>query len=188
MTLEQLSASTVKIQLSETEVSVFLQDAQNYDPNSPQMLRLMSFLLAKAELFCEIPFSKGQVSVEMLNADDGGMIVYFSAVAEKQNAPFTQCKTTSLTGMFGSYTDLVDYCRQILHRKIKLSGSILYQIGSDYLLLMQFRGKQDDAALHLLLEFGNSVDTTPLLRARLAEYGVCLIDKNAVRRIAATQT
>ena len=65
MTVNRLSAQSVKVQLTADELTVFLYDPAQ-PPDSPQMLRLISFMLAKAELASGIPFSSLPVTVEQM--------------------------------------------------------------------------------------------------------------------------
>ena len=185
MTMEQLSAQTVKIQLSLTELKVFLHDSQDISPNSPQMLRLISFLLAKSELYCEIPFSEGQVTVELLSASDGGLIFYFTCCP---NIPKQQKKNSHAVrylSMFPLYADLQECCKQLLKHEIQCANSRLYQCKSGWVLLVHPNGKKNTVCQHLLAEYGTPLPDSPLLRARLEEYGRCLYEKNAAAAIAA---
>lgn len=190
MTMEQLSAQTVKIQLSETELQVFLHEPQNADPNSPQMLRLISFLLAKAELYCEIPFSQGQVTVELLAAPDGGLVFYFTCCDASQpdtmaSTTLPQHKTVRLAGRFLDYGDLQAYCKQLLRTGIQCAESSLYEVSKGWILLLRLSGNDAARPRHLLGEFGTPLRYNLLLRARLAEYGTCRYARNAAAQIAA---
>lgn len=183
MTMEQLSMQTVKVQLSPTELQVFLHDTQDIDPNSPQMLRLISFLLAKSELYCEIPFSKTQVTVELLPASDGGLIFYFTCCEEADTKPRYHGKHIRLAGKFCQYSDLRECCRQILQNGIRCSDSSLYQISGSWILLLHLAGKYSGMAKHLLLEFGTLLPFSTLLRAGLEEHGTCIHRKQAAAKI-----
>lgn len=185
MTLEQLSAQTVKIQLSLTELKVFLHDTQDMDPNSPQMLRLISFLLAKSELYCEIPFSEGQVTVELLSASDGGLIFYFTCCQENQKQQKKTNNTVWIASVFSAYEELHECCRQLQMQNIRQADSRLYQMPQRYVLLLHPSGKTAVICHHLLAEYGTTIPYSGLLRAKLEEHGKCLYEKNAVSKIAA---
>ena len=85
MTVQRLSAYSVKVQLSAEELRVFMPDEPR-TPDSPQMLRMLSFMLAKAESVSGIAFSALPVTVEVISAQDGSLAVYFS-VAEESKLP-----------------------------------------------------------------------------------------------------
>lgn len=184
MTLEQLSPQTVKVQLAPSELAVFLQEPQGYDTDSPQMLRLISFLIAKAELFCEVPFSQGQVTVELFATEEGGLTVYLSCCQAPHSRRREKSHAAQYAGAFAAEDDLRSYCRQLLAADIHLCESSLYRFENHYVLLLRLNGKARNFPQYLLAEYGQPLAVTALLRAKLAEFGECLLEKNAVHQLA----
>ncbi len=179
MTVQQLSAQSVKVQLTADELTVFLYDP-DAPPDSPQVLRLISFMLSKAELATGIPFTAHPVTVELLTARDGSLSAYFtvqSAPAEKPK----QAKTVRLAARFPDRSTLKSCCRLLREKQDAIISSRLYEYRCQFILTLKLRRAGAATVQHLLSEYGRPFRLSPLNRARLSEYGSCLCEQDAVR-------
>ena len=181
MTVQRLSAQSVKIQLSAEELAVFLHDAAAA-PDSPQMLQLISFMLAKAELASGIPFTSLPVTVELLNGEDGSLSVYFTV----QTAEEPSCKRSRTVRTAAGFSDrgtLKTCCALLRQQSDAILGSQLYQYRRQWILSLKLKREKASAVHHLLLEYGRPFRLSAMNRARLSEYGSCLLEKDAVQLI-----
>ena len=183
MTMEQLSEHSVKIQLSDSEMKVFLQGDDGTNPNSPQMMRLIAFLIAKAELFCDIPFSQGKVAVEQLPALDGGVVYYFTSVHDSISQKSILPKYVHLAAAFDEYENLRSFCQLIKVQQIPLIDSSLFQAAHVWYFFMLSIRKNAEKQKHLLMEYGLPISDSHVLRAWLDEHGTCIYPKNASAKI-----
>lgn len=177
MTVQQLSAQSVKVQLTADELTVFLYDP-DAPPDSPQVLRLISFMLSKAELATGIPFTEHPVTVELLTARDGSLSAYFTL----QSAPAKkQPKTVRLAARFTDRSTLKSCCRLLREKQDAILSSRLYEYRCQFILTLNLRRAGAVPVQHLLSEYGRPFRLSPLNRARLSEYGSCLCEQDAVR-------
>lgn len=187
MTVHRLSAQSVKVQLTADELNVFLTDAAQ-SPDSPQMLRLLSFMLAKAESASGIPFSDLPVTVELLSTQDGGLAAYFTAQALPDTASGKgHAKTVRLAARFPEQDTLKACCRQLRMEQPMILTSMLSRYRSQWILSLKLRRDQANAVHHLLLEYGSPFRLSALNRARLSEYGECICEKDAIRYVLGEQ-
>lgn len=183
MTVQRLSASSVKVQLSAEELNVFLP-APARTPDSPQMLRLISFMLAKAEAASGIPFSALPVTVELLSAEDGSLAAYFTAQREQTPAVKSrQPKIVRLAARFTEAEALRQCCTLLRDQAAFIQNSILYQYRQQWVLFLKVKREKSSAMHHILAEHGSPYRLSVLGRARLSEYGTCVIEKDAVQRL-----
>lgn len=181
MTVNRLSAQSVKVQLTADELTVFLYDPAQ-PPDSPQMLRLISFMLAKAELASGIPFSSLPVTVELLTANDGSLSAYFTVQTE-QPQPKKQPKTVRLAAKFPDRSTLQRCCSLLRQQKEAILSSMLYEYRRQWILSLKLKRERAMPVHHVLLEYGKPFRLSPLNRARLSEYGSCIYEKDAVELI-----
>ena len=183
MTVERLSAYSVKVQLSADELRVFLSDEPPV-PGSPQMMRMLSFMMAKAEAVSGIAFSTLPVTVELLNAQDGSLSAYFSVQESKQNRRSGKPRMLRLAARF-SEPELLRQCCALLQKHSEgIRSSVLYSFRSGYVLTLKLRRSNASAVHHILLEYGKPFRMSAINRARLAEYGICIFSQDAVMRTA----
>lgn len=186
MTVERLSAYSVKVQLSADELRVFLPD-EPPAPDSPQMMRMLSFMLAKAEAVSGIAFSSLPVTVELLTAQDGSLSAYFSVQDQKPEQKAAKQRIIRLAAQFTD-PDLLRECCTLLQREQNgIRSSMLYRLQSAYILTLKLRRNRVSAMHHILLEYGKPFRLSALNRARLSEYGICIFQQDAVKR-AETET
>ena len=179
MTVQRLSAQSVKVQLTADELTVFLYDP-DAPPDSPQVLRLISFMLSKAELATGIPFSALPVTVELLTAGDGSLSAYFTAQstpAPQQRPP----KTVRLAARFSDRSTLKHCCCLLREKQDAILSSRLYEYRRQFILTLKLKRTGAMPVQHLLSEYGRPFRLSPLNRARLSEYGSCLCEQDAVQ-------
>ena len=180
MTVHRLSAQSVKVQLSADELKLFLPDSTP-NPDSPQMLRLISFMLTRAEASSGIPFSSLPVTVEMLAAPEGGLTVYFTAQTLPDTASGNgHSKTTRLAARFPDESALHTCCTQLHRQQSEILNSALYRYRTSWILTLKAKRRSASRLHHLLLEYGTPFRLSSINRARLSEYGECLYEKDAV--------
>lgn len=188
MTVQRLSAQSVKVQLSADELRLFLPDTES-GSESPQMMRLISFMLTKAETASGIPFSALPVTVELLTAPQGGLIAYFTAQAlPGADSRSGQPRSERIAARFGSDEELSRCCMLLARRRSALLSSALYRFRSGYILLLKIKRSHADGLHHMLYEYGRPFRLSVLNRARLAEFGTCLCEKDAVAAVCSGQT
>ena len=181
MTVQQLSAQSVKVQLTADELTVFLYDP-DAPPDSPQMMRLISFMLSKAELASGIPLTSLPVTVELLTATDGSLSAYFTVQSEpvpRQKPP----KTVYLAARFADRNTLKRCCTLLRAQQEAILSSRLYEYRRQFVLSVKLKRSGAMQVHHLLLEYGRPFRLSPLNRARLSEYGSCIFEQDAVQCI-----
>ncbi len=180
MTVERLSESSVKVQISADELRIFLPDEPR-TPDSPQMLRMLSFMLEKAEAVSGIAFSALPVTVELLKNQDGGLAVYFSIRENQQQSQRTaKPHIIRLAAQFDE-PDMLRQCCILLKQELEhIRSSVLYQYQANWVLTMKLKQARASAIHHILLEYGKPFRLSALNRARLAEYGTLIFEQNAV--------
>lgn len=184
MTVQRLSAQSVKVQLSAEELHVFLPE-EIRTPDSPQMLRLISFMLAKAELASGIAFSSLPVTVELLIPQEGGLVVYFTVSEEqpqKKNPPVRQSGIIRLAAKFTERDALRQCCTLLDKEAASIRSSILFRYKNHWILTLKLKRDHASAIHHILLEHGKPYRLSALNRARLNEYGTCIYEQDAVRK------
>ncbi|MBR6107789.1 MAG: adaptor protein MecA [Oscillospiraceae bacterium] len=188
MTVQRLSAQSVKVQLSADELRLFLPetDAGN---ESPQMLRLISFMLAKAEAASGIAFSELPVTVELLTAPQGGLAAYFTVQVPPGAVPGGgQLRAVRIAARFSGDDALYRCCRQLAQHSSELQASALYRFREGYVLVLKLKHSHTGSLHHILMEFGRPFRLSLLNRARLAEYGTCLSEQDAVAAVCKSQS
>ena len=184
MTIQRLSAGSVKVQLSADEVNVLLPGSAR-SPESPQMLRLISFMLEKAEAASGIPFSALPVTVELLTAADGSLAAYFTAKTEDPQQKKHEPKIVRLAAKFAEETPLRQCCKLLFDESEALRNSMLYRYQAQFVLYLKVKREKSACIRHILAEHGSAFRLSALNRARLSEYGSCLLEKDAVQKIPA---
>lgn len=182
MTVQRLSAYSVKVQLSQEELRVFLPDEPR-TPDSPQMLRMLSFLLSKAEAVSGIAFSSLPVTVELMTAQDGSLAAYFTVQETYSAKPKGKPRDIRLAAQFPERDPLYACCVLLKDEKESIRSSLLYRSASCWILTLRLRHARAAAIRHILLEYGRPYRLSPLNRARLSEYCECIYRQNAVEQI-----
>lgn len=186
MTVQRLSASAVKVQISADELHIFLPDDPQ-DPDSPQMLRMLSFMLEKAEAVSGIAFSSQPVTVELLRIQDGGLAVYFSVRTDRSEQKPAKPHIIRLAAQFAEPDMLRQCCKLLKNEQENIRSSVLYQYQAQWILTLKLKQQIRVSAIHhILLEYGKPFRLSALNRARLAEYGIRIFDQNAVIRAASS--
>ena len=183
MTIHRLSGSSVKVQLSAEELRVFLPE-NPVSADSPQMLRMLSFLLAKAESVSGIAFSALPVTVELMTAQDGSLAAYFTV---QEHAPASHANRQRIIRLAARFTDaklLQECCGLLQSEQAHIRNSVLYQENRSWILTLKLRHARAAAIRHILLEYGSPYRLTAINRARLSEYCDCILQQDAVRQIA----
>ena len=182
MTVTQLSARSVKVQLTADELRFFLPD-EAPPAESPQMLRLLAYMLMHAETGSSIPFSELPVTVELLTVADGGLIAYFTAQLPEHAPRSKASKTVRLAASFADYSALSACCRQLIQENNAILVSTLYQYGTHWILSLKLHRNTASHAHHILLEYGKPFRSSALNKAKLTEYGTCIYEKDAVSAV-----
>lgn len=172
MTVHQLSAACVKVQVTAEEYQV-------YAARKEGMLRLTAQMLSAAERISRIPFSQMPVTAELFSMTDGGLSAYFSVHAAPQ-----RMRTHWLAARFPSVSDAARCCRQLLPLNGEIMQSVLYGEGGGCVLTLKAPRTGAPALRHILLEYGRPFRLTQIQRARLNEYGTVIHAENAVEKCA----
>ena len=180
MTVNRLSAQSAKVQLSPEELRIFLTAPDDH-PESPQMLRLISFLLLKAESVTGIPFSALPVTVELLRTQDGGLAAYFTA--QTHAAEKSASGSVRIAARFSDRKTLVQCCKLLRKEQDAVLKSRLHRYRTFLIIELKCSRAHAGAVRHLLLEFGTPFRMSAMNRAKLAEYGDCICETDAVAKI-----
>ncbi len=178
MTIEQLSADTVKIELAAEELSLLCCTAQIQAEDTMQQLLL--FLIQRAECFSGIPFCSRQVTAELLPTTENGMIVYLTAIAPRHRENHTQA-----AAVFTDMQTLKACCRALKPYLAPQTRSRLYETADGKLLVLSHLVQEHHAPQHLLREYASVRHITKRSLARLEEYGSCIFRQDAVAAILA---
>ncbi|MBR4200951.1 MAG: adaptor protein MecA [Oscillospiraceae bacterium] len=183
MTVNRLSAQSVKVQLSADELKHFLAESASA-ADAPQMMRLISMMLSHAESVSGIPFSEYPVTVELFAAPQGGLTAYFTVQmpASRNDTP-VQTKNVSTAAGFPDQKSLLSCCMQLSRHSSRILSSTLYRCRSRYILTLKLCRTGSGTVQHILLEYGLPFRLSPLNRARLSEFGTCLCEQDAVRAV-----
>lgn len=173
MTIHQLSADCVKVQVTAEEYTLYRNTQQG-------MLSLLARMLSEAERISRIPFSQLPVTAELLAMPDGGISAYFSA--ESKRKPRTQW----LAARFPAMENAAECCRQLVPHRGGILHSMLYRERSGYVLLVKVPRGESGAVRHILMEYGRIFRLTQIARARLNEYGRLLHGAEAVEELGNT--
>lgn len=183
MTMEQLSAYTVKIQVAPEELLMLLPPEEAGQSGEP-MQRMLLFLLTRAEAFSGIPFRSSRVTAELLPTQEGGAIIYLTA--KQTRAPRYAVRASSrAAALFADEPTLRRCCGALKPHLKQDTLSSLYRVTRGWLLVLRRLPAGSKAARHLLREFGTPCVMSPQALARLEEYGECLCRHNAVAWITA---
>lgn len=185
MTIQQLSAQAVKIQLTAEELHHLLRQNE-LNGDSPRLPDLIAFLLVQAEFASQIPFSQSAVQVELMQDSTGGLTVYFSA--EPRSAHKSGGRTVRLGARFPDYAALRACCQKLRDEESVILSSSLYRYRGEHVLLLRL--VRTGAALphHLLLEYGHPFRLSPMNRARLTENGSLIYPNDAVQTVCGTDS
>jgi hypothetical protein len=170
MTVHQLSAACVKVQVTAEEYQV-------YAAREEGMLRLIAQMLSQAERISRIPFSRMPVTAELRSMPDGGLSAYFSVQTVRPQ------RTHWLAARFPAVCDAAQCCRQLLPLNGEIMQSMLYQDTAGCVLTLKAPRTGSAAVRHILLEYGRPFRLTQIARARLNEYGTVLHAEHAVERL-----
>ncbi|MDD5947956.1 MAG: adaptor protein MecA [Oscillospiraceae bacterium] len=176
MTMEQLSADTVKIELAAEELSMLDTAAREHADDPTQQLLL--FLIQRAEVFSGIPFCSRQVTAELLPTVENGMIVYLTAQPPKPKTNHTRA-----AAVFADAHTLKDCCRALQPYVSTQTRSSLYDTARGKLLVLSHLMQQHRAAEHLLREYATLQPVTRCTLAQLEEYGHCIFKRDAIAAI-----
>lgn len=176
MTIEQLSADTVKIELVAEELSM-LDRAAREQADDP-MQQLLLFLIQRAEVFSGIPFCSRQVTAELLPTVENGMIVYLTAQQPKPKANHTQA-----AALFADTHALKACCRALQPYLSAQTQSSLYDTAGGKLLVLSHLTPEHRAPQHLLREYATLQPVTKCTLAQLEEYGHCICKGDAIATI-----
>ncbi len=187
MTMEQLSAYTVKIQLAQEELPLLLPQG-TYSSDSEPVLQMISFLSARAEAVTGIPFTRQPVTAELMSAADGGLILWLTAIDHSKPLPKNPAKskapkTKRIAAAFSDRIRLQDCCKVLRHSFPQIPASRLYQLKQQWILLLQIHTRNESCCRHILQEYGRAYPNSALRLAQLEEYGICLHAHDAVARI-----
>ncbi len=180
MTVTRLSASAAKVQLTAEELHGFLPETPQAS-DSPQMLRLLSFMLLHAEAGSGIRFSALPVTVELLRGSDGSLTAFFTAQLPASAKPGT--KAVRLAAAFTDRDTLIYCCKQLASVYDRIPSAALYEYGRHYVLTLKLKRKASAHAHHILREYGAPFRCSGINKARLAEFGTCIHAENAVQEI-----
>lgn len=185
MTVHRLSPCSVKVMISAEELHTIISEPVTA-PDSPQMMRVLALMLAQAEHTSGIPFSSLPVTVELLSAQDGSLAAYFTAQLRPQGMPNKSKRSGSirLAARFQEHSILEQCCSLLNLHRDSIRRSDLYQYAGEYVLILRLNRKNAPSVHHILLEFGTPFRLSALNRARLSEYGICLMEENAVAETA----
>ena len=172
MTIHQLSAACVKVQVTAEEYQLYA-DAQE------GMLRLIAQMLSQAERISRIPFSQMPITAELLSMPDGGFSAYFSV--DPASPPV---RTHWLAARFPAVSEAALCCRQLLPMQDAILQSMLYRDAAGYVLSVKAPRKTSAAVRHILLEYGRPLRLTQIARARLNEYGTVIHASHAVEALS----
>lgn len=182
MTMEQLSAYTVKIQIPPEELQMLIPPEETQQ-STEQMQRMLVFLLTRAESFSGIPFRSSKVTVELLPTQEGGAIVYLTAKLPSAPRCTIQARSRA-AAMFADEQTLRRCCAALQCHMEQESSSSLYRVKGGWLLILSRLPANSRIPQHFLQEFGQPCVLSPPAMARLEEYGECVCRQDAIAWVA----
>lgn len=186
MTIQQLSAQAVRVQLTAQELHRYVSKKPPA-ADAPGWLPLIAWLLRQAEAASGIPFSGNAVAVELIPDAHGGITVYFSLHRSTRQMPGSPGRSVRLAARFPDLRTLSACCRRLAEESAVIAGSRLYRCQGEYILMLRMLRTGAAMPHHLLLEYGAPFRLSAMNRARLSEHGECIYDRDAVQSVLAAE-
>ncbi len=185
MTIQQISASTVKIRLSAGELAAYQVTFSMLGNASPETLAMLAVLISRAEAESTVSLRDSRIFVEAFACEDGSCLLYLSAVPKsaaersgsRQAADVVLCEFTEAAV-------LCDCCRRCLHAPVRIRRSACYQQNGVYRLVLRIRQEDRAQAERILGEYGHVLPATSLLLSLTLEHFACLCTGSAVPALA----
>ena len=115
----------------------------------------------------------------VLTARDGSLSAYFTV--QNEPAPKSKpAKTICAAARFPDRGTLKRCCGLLREQQDAILSSRLYEYRRQYVLSLKLKRAGAMPVQHLLSEYGRPFRLSPLNRARLAEYGSCICEQNAL--------
>lgn len=184
MIIEIISSTTIKIVLDEEDMSVYDISFDKLDRTNPETKRLLIDLIEIIRFEKNIDLAEERLFVEAFPKDDGGCLLYLSALAtnnynsDKSSLYNTIiCKVTSPSVLLKVSSKLYTLFNHILH------NSELYYLDSVYILILHTFKRADKKVKTLLTEFCDITGYGETDASTIREYYTCIYPLNAIEEL-----
>ena len=194
MKIEKLTDDKLKITLSIDDLEERNINLHSFMYNSPESQDLFWELLQTAEKDYDFHVDDSFIYVEASTTGSGIFTLLVTKTDDKapeiprvtrpkkitkdsfrlkRKAP--EVKTSNNYYVFQTFEDIIDFC-SICDTSI-LNDNTLYQLNDAYYLKIDF------VPYHMILDYATVVKYTPVLEARISEYGKVIIEHDALQTI-----
>ena len=185
MTIEIISANTIKIVLNEFDMSAYEVSFDKLDRSSPETKKLLIDLIRNIQEEKNIDLSSERLFVEAFPKDDGGCLLYLSMlnnnmkVLQEKNSLYNSmvCKIKSPKDLIEISNQLFNLYNHILH------NSELYYLDGEYQLILHTFKKADKKLKTFLSEYCEIVGNGEIDSSSIREYYSCIFPINAIEEI-----
>lgn len=185
MVIEVISSNTIKVILSQDDMSLYDVSFEKLDRSNPETKRLLLDLIDDIKEQKNVDLSSERLFVEAFPKDDGGCLLYLSMLnsnvhisADRPTVYNTLiCTMSSPQSLMQVCSRIYEYYNHIVH------NSELYYDNGTYQLILQIYRKTDRKLRTMLNEFCEISGSTDLEASVIREHYTCLFAIDAVEEI-----
>lgn len=183
MTIEIISMNTVKITLTEPDMSDYDIDYQSLDKKNPDTRRVLLELLEVVREEKDIDLTDEKLYVEVFPKSGGGCLMYISMLNTRVRAKRElYCE---IVCEVEDKNDLTALCKGMFHSHSHLIRcSELYLSQSGYRLIVSTFSKAEERLCHIISEYGKVLGKGEILAAATREHCEEIIPSEAVEKLS----
>ena len=182
MVIEVISSNTIKVILTEDDMSSYDVSFEKLDRSNPETKRLLVELISSIKSEKNIDLSSERLFVEAFPKDDGGCLLYLSMLGNNVKIQTDKttvyntivCKITSPQALMQICTKICEHYNHIIH------NSELYYSNGIYQLILQIYKKTDRKLKLMLNEFCNISGTSEIEASVIREHFSCIFAIDAI--------
>lgn len=185
MVIEVISSNTIKVILSQDDMSAYDVSFEKLDRSNPETKRLLLDLIESIKQEKDIDLSSERLFVEAFPKDDGGCLLYLSML--NSSVKITSDRPTvynTLICAISSPQSLMKICSRICEHfnHIVHNSELYYENGTYQLILLIYR-KTDRKLRTMLNEFCEISGSTELEASVIREHYSCIFPVDAIEEI-----
>ncbi len=182
MVIEVISSNTIKVILTEDDMSSYDVSFEKLDRSNPETKRLLIELISSIKAEKDVDLSSERLFVEAFPKDDGGCLLYLSMLGNNVKIATDRmtvyntliCKISSPQALMRICTKICEQYNYIIH------NSELYYDNGVYQLILQIYKKTDRKLKNMLSEFCSISGTSELEASVIREHFNCIFPIDAI--------
>ncbi len=186
MTIEVISANTIKVALDEFDMADYNVTFDDLDRKSPETKSLLIDLLNSIKQEKNIDLSAERIFVEAFPKDDGGCLLYLSMLGSATKQPLKKASLyNSIICRILGPDELVEISCKLfkLYNHITHNSELYYDDSSYFLILNTFK-KADKKMRGFLSEYCEIIGGEETECSQIRENCSCVIAVNAIEEIS----